>query len=128
MIPREWITMTLIAALVMLLLILGKVTYNRVMDERKLGDQRFVDNVRRHNLSVHEYQLLQDIIDASGLRRKNQIFRSQAAFERGAKKLVDRAETGTPQQVARLRGEINFLRAKLGVNAVKSTSYAPSWG
>ncbi|MFC1652348.1 hypothetical protein ACFL3F_01380 [Planctomycetota bacterium] len=116
LISEEWFTMALIAVLTVMLLILGKVTYNRIMDDRKVGDQQFIDNVRRHNLSVQEYQLLQDILKESGLRRRNHIFRSQPAFDRGAKRLLSQADTKTPDIAPRLRGEINFLRAKLGVN------------
>lgn len=111
----EWFTMTLVAGLVIMLLVLIWVTYNRIQKERHQSDQAFIENVRRRSLSVREYHLLQDIIKRTGIRHNNTIFQNDVVFAKGAALLLKKsAEQRSEEAHQRLIAEIAFLQEKLG--------------
>ncbi len=125
----EWITMALVAALIVMVVLLLRVTYNRIQQERRQAEQAFIENVRRRSLSVREYHLLQDIIKRSGLRNKNQIFQQEAAFEKGSALLLkESTEQQNEALHQRLVAEVSFLQEKLGfhdkIEPPESTSEA----
>ena len=111
----EWFTMILIAGLVIMMLVLIWVTYNRMQKERRQSDQAFIENVRRRSLSVREYHLLQDIIKRAGIRHNNSIFQDDVSFAKGAALLLKESTQQQSEEVhQRLIAEITFLQEKLG--------------
>lgn len=119
LIPQQYITIGLISLLVIMLVMLVKVSMNRLGQDKQRDDQAFIDNVRRHNLSVREYKLLQEILRESRVRHKNDIFRKEITFDRGA----DRFMANKPADAAsdweqRLHAEIGFLKDKLGLTGM----------
>lgn len=119
LISQHWLSMAMIAILIVLMAMLVRVSLNRVAEEKLRNQQTFAENVRRHNLSVREYQLLNQIVKESGLRRPDAIFREEAAFERGADRvLAKRPDNADAQWDQRMHAEIGFLRDKLGLTGM----------
>jgi hypothetical protein len=113
----RWMPMLLILLLVILVITLVGISYNRIQRERRLATEAFLENVRRRNLTNREYRLLLEVIRRSGLSlyQRGVIFASSAHFERGAqavaKEVLDKQGAEAHD---RLMGELAFLREKLG--------------
>jgi hypothetical protein len=114
---QRWMPMVLISLLAVLIIALLGITYNRIQRERRLASQAFMENVRRRNLSHHEYRLLLEVIRRSGLSpyQRGMILSSASHFERGASRAAQEilAKQGAEAH-DRLLGELAFLREKLG--------------
>jgi|GEM_PF-284698 len=115
----------LIAAVTALTLLVGLlfwVSYNRVMEERRIAEQLFFEQSEKRGLSRRERQILLEVASKSRLKQRNAIFTLQDAFDRGAAKLMEErlASQRPPEETDQLRVELSFLREKLGFQAVGS--------
>ncbi len=111
----HWLTLIVVSGMVVTLALLIKMSFNRAQDERRRAEARFIEQIRRHNLSVREYHILIDIFTRSGLRRRDAILKNIKAFERGTERLINElASEQDPQVQQRFQRELIFLREKLG--------------
>ncbi len=115
----------LIAAMTALALLVGLliwVSYNRLMEERRIAKQLFFEQAEKRGLSGHERQILVDVVGKSRIKQRNAIFTMQDAFDRGAVGLMEErlASQRPPEEADQLRAELSFLREKLGFQPASS--------
>ncbi|MHC4482145.1 MAG: PilZ domain-containing protein [Planctomycetota bacterium] len=114
-IGRHWFVLTAVAAIIILIVLLLVVSLRRMAQEQKLTDRLFLDCAERRGLSRRERQILLDIAGKAGVKQSNAIFTMGKAFDRGATKMIEEelARQGA-EESGQLRGEVSFLREKLG--------------
>jgi len=124
---QKWFTIVLVAILIVLFVMLIKISFNRLQQERQRSERQFLENVRRRNLSVREFHLLQQVIKRGGVRRHDQIFQDLDAFEKGtAHVIAEVVKEQGPQWHARILAEIDFLREKMGFKTQGLTEVLPA--
>jgi hypothetical protein len=108
--------------LTLLVALLIWVSYNRVMEERRIAEQLFFEQAQKRGLSGRERQILVDVVGKSRLKQRNAIFTMQDAFDRGAVGLMEErlASQRPPEEADQLRAELSFLREKLGFQPASS--------
>jgi len=108
--------------LTLLVALLIWVSYNRVMEERRIAKQLFFEQAEKRGLSGRERQILVDVVGKSRLKQRNAIFTMQDAFDRGAVGLMEErlASQRPPEEADQLRTELSFLREKLGFQPASS--------
>lgn len=123
---ERWFILTVATVLIALTLLLLWVSYRRIKEQRKVAAHLFLECAQRRGLSVREHQILLEVAKSSGVKRKAAIFTLQDTFERGVTKLMEnrRASQQAPQENERLRGELSFLREKLGFRPPESIATA----
>jgi len=132
MAPR-WFILIMLAALIILILLFLWVSYKRMVEERKIAEQLFVVYAERMGLTAHEGHILLQVINQSGLKRSDDIFTMEDAFDRGATKLMEQSvapalasqEAAGAQENEQLRADLSFLREKLGFLPRSSTGEPP---
>jgi hypothetical protein len=111
----HWITLIVVCGLVVALALLIKMSFNHAQDERRRAEVRFIEQIRRRNLSVREFNILIDIFKRSGLRRRDAILKDAKAFERGTERLNKELLTKQSLKIQqRFQRELAYLREKLG--------------
>ena len=113
---ERWFIVTGVIAIIVLSVLLVLVSFNRIMQERKVTEQFFVTYARKRGLNEHERQVLLDIATKAGLKHSEAIFTIDGAFDRGAAKMIEENLAGqqTDGENKRLRYEMSLLREKLG--------------
>ncbi len=115
----------LIAAITGLTLLVGLlfwVSYNRVVEERRIAEQLFFEQAEKRGLSTRERQILRDVVSKSRLKQRNAIFTMQDAFDGGAARLMEERLARKPpsEETDQLRAGLSFLREKLGFQPASS--------
>jgi len=129
----RWFTLIMLAALIILIVLFLWVSYKRMVEERKIAEQLFVVYAERMGLTAHEGHILLQVINQSGLKRSDDIFTMEDAFDRGATKLMEQSvapalasqEAAGAQENEQLRADLSFLREKLGFLPRSSTGEPP---
>jgi hypothetical protein len=113
---ERWFIVTGVIAIIILTILLVAVSFNRIMQERKVTEQFFVTYARKRGLNEHECQVLLDIATRAGLKHSEAIFTMDGAFDRGAAKMIEEnlGRHQTDEENKRLRYELSLLREKLG--------------
>lgn len=123
---ERWIGLLLFILLLVSVVILAGLSYNRIQHARMAAAQAFLENARRRSLSTQEYQLLLQIARKAGLSQQqvNMIFASPGHFDRGFKRLTaDVLNKQGPQAYDRIMADAAFLREKLGFNDPQATQW-----
>ncbi len=115
-IVEHWFMLISAAALITLTVLFIVVSRHRIIQERRMGNQLFVEYADKSGLSERERQFLLDIATKAGLKQSEAIFTMGSAFEQGAAVMIKEsvAKKQTARQIERLRIELSFLREKLG--------------
>lgn len=112
---ERWFILTGVAAVIILTVLLIVVSYNRVVKERKISDELFLEYAEKMGLSRRERQILQTVAARAKLKRKESIYTMLTAFDRGAAGIIK--ETLALQEAKKskhLGAELSVLREKLG--------------
>ncbi len=123
-ITETWFALIAVAFLIILIALFFWVSYSRIMEERKVTEQLFVNHAERSGLSEREHQILLEVVKKSGLKRRDAIFTMEGAFQSGAAKIIKESlSTQTIEESEQLGDELAFLREKLGFQnqSVQST-------
>jgi hypothetical protein len=113
---EQWFILAAVAALIILIILLLWISYNRIVEERKIVERLFHEYAERRGLSTYERQILLEVAKYSRFKRRDAVFTIQDAFERGAVKLMEQYLTPqkTPKEIESIEAELSLLRAKLG--------------
>lgn len=122
-----WFILIGVAIIITLTVLLLTVSLQRITRDRKVSEQLFFDLSEQRGLSGRERQILLNIANKAGLKRKQAIFSMVAAFDVGARKMIKEclAEQGS-EESKWLRTEISFLQEKLGFQKKSSISIGSS--
>jgi hypothetical protein len=120
---EHWFILIGIAIIITLTILLLTVSFQRITRDRKVSQQLFFDLSEQRGLSGRERQILLNITNKAGLKRKQAIFSMVYAFDVGAKKMIKEclAQQGA-EESKWLRTELSFLREKLGFHKKSSVS------
>lgn len=111
----RWFVITGVVAIIILTVLFLVVSLHRMVQERKVTHQLFIDYAEKRGLSEHERQILLDIASKAKLKRSEAIFTMGNAFERGAAKVIEESSAQQGAEKSRNLGvELLFLREKLG--------------
>ncbi len=118
-----WFVIAAGIALAVLIALFFWVSYNRMMEKRRIADHFFSESVKRTGLIPRERHLLLEVARRSGLKQRNAIFTSRDAFNRGMAILVEEklASQQPPEETDQLRSELSVLNEKLGFQRAPST-------
>jgi hypothetical protein len=121
---ERWFIITQILVLSALCIALFAVSYHRKMQERKTTNQLFARYAEKRGLSEQECQILLNIAGNAGLRRRDAIFTTSSAFDRGAAKIIEKslAYKQPVEESKQLIAELSYLREKLGFQNKNSSS------
>ena len=122
-----WFILIGVAIIITLTILLLTVSFQRITRDRKVSQQLFFDLSEQRGLSGRERQILLNIANKAGLKRKQAIFSMVAAFDVGARKMIKEclAQQGA-EESKWLRTELSFLREKLGFQKKSSVSIGSS--
>jgi len=115
-IDQRWFILIAIAAIVILAVLLGIVSFNRTKQQRKTTEKLFVEYAGKKGLTARERQILLSIASKAGLKRNESIFTLPSAFDRGATEIIEESLGGqeATKESKQLETELFFLREKLG--------------
>ncbi len=115
-IVEHWFLLTAAALAIILAVLLLVVYRNYIVQQRKMGNQLFIEYAEKSGLSERERQFLLDIAAKAGLKQIEAIFTMRSAFDHGAAIMIAEsvARQQTSAQTEQLRAELSFLREKLG--------------
>lgn len=124
---ERWFILIGLVAVVVLTVVLLVVSYNQMVQKRKVTDQLFAEYAAKRGLSGREHKILLDVAGKAKLRRSESIFTLDSAFDRGAAKMVEesRAQQGI-EEAARLKVELFALCEKLGFRKKPTSSTDPA--
>ena len=119
---EHWFFITAVAALIVLIVLLWRVSQRHKPAGRELTKELFAENALRRGLSSRERQILLAIVMRSGLGRSHDIFTTVDAFDRGVTKLLaECVRTRTPDEIEQLKTEVAYLREKLGFRTLRTS-------
>ena len=112
----RWLILIGVIAMIILAALFFVVSFNRTRRERKSTEHLFVEYAKQRGLSAREHQLLLNIANKAGLKRKESIFTLNSAFDHGTAKMTEEglASQLTTEENKELKMELFFLREKLG--------------
>jgi hypothetical protein len=121
---EPWFIFTAGGALVILTVLLLVVSLRRKGQKQAVVEQLFFDYAERIGLSTRERQLLLEIAGKAGLKRNEDIFTTEIAFDRGAARIMEEARDPSKgeEESEQLRTEISFLCEKLGFSKRQPSS------
>jgi hypothetical protein len=122
-----WFILIGVTIIITLTVLLLTISFQRITRDRKVSERLFYDLSEQRGLSGRERQILLNIANKAGLKRKQAIFSMVAAFDVGARKMIKEclAEQGA-EESKWLRTELSFLREKLGFQKKTSVSIGSS--
>lgn len=122
-VAEYWFVIAAGAALAVLIALFLWVSYNRMVEKRRIADHFFSESVKRRGLTPRERHLLLEITRRTGLKHRNAIFTAQDAFDRGMAILIEErlASQQPPEETDQLRAELSVLDEKLGFQPERST-------
>ena len=112
-----------LVAVVVLTVLLFVVSYNQMVQRRKVTDRLFAEYTAKSGLSERECQILLDTAGKAKLRRSESIFTMDGAFDRGAARMVEESrEQFGIEESTRLNVELFALGEKLGFRKKPASS------
>ncbi|OQY16555.1 MAG: hypothetical protein B6I36_10115 [Desulfobacteraceae bacterium 4572_35.1] len=112
---QQWFIALAIASIIILMVSLIIISYNRTKRERKNTENLFDEYAEKARLTSGERQVVLSIADKAGLKRNDSIFTLVSAFDRGVVKLKESLEgRQTIAQSKQLDILLFSLREKLG--------------
>jgi hypothetical protein len=112
---NRWFVLVCAIVLVVLTVLLFWVSLHRIRQEQRINDRALFDMAQQKALTLRECQILQHIGKCSGMRRKQAVFSSRLAFDRGAAKMIEQIlSTKGSQEKQQVITEVSLLREKIG--------------
>jgi hypothetical protein len=120
---EHWFILTGVAVIIVLTALLLIISLRRTAQERKVSGRLFVDYAEKRGLSGRERQILLEIANKAGLKRRQAIFSMAGVFDHGAGKMIEESLARQGAEESQwLRTELSFLREKLGFQKKTSVS------
>jgi len=123
-VPEHLFLIAAVTALAVLIGLLLWVSYNQIMQQRRIVQQLFLEQAEKRGLSSREREILLEIASKSGLKQSDAIFTMQDAFDNGVARLIEerlapaasrlRSKPAGAEETDQLRAELSSLREKLG--------------
>ena len=123
---EQWFIIAGVVAICVLAVLFVMVTLKRMRSEIKTSNRWFAEYARKRGLSAREQQIMLEIANLMGIKRKESLFTLPFAFDKGAESLM-RKNLHDVEKSQVLKIELAFLRQKLGFGRMKVPPVQTKW-
>ena len=117
---QYWIVLIGVIAVIILMVLLLIVSFNRTKQNKQTSDQLFIEYAKKRGLTTRERQILLNAANKAGLKRNESIFTLATAFDQGSAEILEEQQASEESDL--LSTELSFLREKLGFKKRPVTS------